>query len=204
MRSFQLTGWCQHIRGERGGGLIEGLTAHTVERQGRSEVQPPVDMTIPDFRELQFSNQGFIPLVWRKDSSDAAFFGARSTKKAIEFQNEIDTQNADLVCNLAYTFSITRIAHYVKLMARPYIGATADAHHLQTMIENWLKGYVTTTVNPDDLTVQRYLFKAISVTVRPKPGPLGWYTAVVSILPHVQFEGMDVELRLEAALGGAK
>ena len=39
--------------------------------------------------------------------------------------------------------------------------------------------------------------------VEPKPGPLGFYSAIISILPHIQFEGMDVELRLEAALGGA-
>jgi type VI secretion system protein ImpC len=38
--------------------------------------------------------------------------------------------------------------------------------------------------------------------VEPKPGPLGWYKATIAVLPHVQFEGMDVELRLEAALGG--
>ena len=54
-------------------------------------------------------------------------------------------------------------------------------------------------VNPDDLTLLFYPFKAMSVSVEPKPGPFGWYKCVVSVLPHVQFQGMDVELRLEAA-----
>ena len=44
-----------------------------------------------------------------------------------DFRSEIDTQNAYLVTNLAYTLSITRIAHYVKRMMRDYIGSTADA-----------------------------------------------------------------------------
>ena len=205
VRSFQLTGWCQRIRGENGGGMIEGLAVHTVERSGRTEIQPPVEVALPDYKELQLSqDNGLIPLVWRKNTADATFFSARSMKKPDLFKDEIATQNADLVVNMAYTLSITRIAHYIKLITRPYIGTTADAAYLQNLIETWLKSYVTTVVNPDDLTVQRYPFKAISVDVKPKPGPLGWYTAVVAILPHIQFEGMDVELRLEASLGAAK
>jgi type VI secretion system protein ImpC len=89
-------------------------------------------------------------------------------------------------------------------MMRDYIGSSLDATYIQSSLQLWLDDYVTTTVNPDDLTLRFFPFKAVTVSVAPKPGPLGWFRAVVSILPHVQFEGMDVELRLEAALGGAK
>jgi type VI secretion system protein ImpC len=103
---------------------------------------------------------------------------------------------------LAYTLSVTRIAHYVKRMVREYIGSTADAPYIQAKLEEWLVSYVTTAVNPDDLTLRYFPFKAMSVLVEPKPGPFGWYNCIVSVLPHIQFQGMDVELRLEAALGG--
>ncbi len=202
IRSFATSGWCQHIAGPLGGGLIEGLPVHMVEHHGQEELQPPVEIEIPDYRELQFANAGFIPLVYCKGSSDATFFSARSVKKAIEFEEDLATKNADLVCNLAYTLSITRIAHYVKRMVRDYIGSTADAPYIQAMLERWLVNYVTTAVNPDDLTLRYFPFKAMSVAVEPKPGPFGWYSCVVSVLPHIQFQGMDVELRLEAALGG--
>src|SRR5690606_2592529 len=163
------------------------------------ELQPPVEVAIPDYRELQFANGGFIPLIHCKGSADATFFSARAVKKAIEFEEDLATKNADLVCNLAYTLSITRIAHYVKRMVRDYIGSTADAPYIQAMLEAWLVDYVTTAVNPDDLTLLYYPFKAMSVTVEPKPGPFGWYNCIVSVLPHIQFQGMDVELRPEAA-----
>jgi type VI secretion system protein ImpC len=204
IRSFQDTGWCQHIRGERGGGYVEGLNVHAVEQGDRLEMQPPLELALPDFKERQLSDHGFIPLIWKKNTTTATFFGARSTKKAIAYAAELDTQNADLVCNLAYSFSVTRIAHYIKALTRPYIGTVADQTYLQNLITNWLGGYVTKIVNPDELTVQRYPFAAIEVDVVKKPGPLGWYSATVSVLPHIQFEGMRVELRLEAALGGAK
>lgn len=203
VRSFEESGWCQHIAGPRGGGLVKGLPVHMVVHHGQEELQPPTEIAIADYRELQFANSGFIPLVHCKGTADATFFSARSVKKALEFESDLDTKNADLVCNLAYTLSVTRIAHYVKRMVRDYIGSTADAPYIQAMLEAWLIGYVTTAVNPDDLTLLYYPFKAMSVSVEPKPGPFGWYKCVVSVLPHVQFQGMDVELRLEAALGGA-
>jgi type VI secretion system protein ImpC len=203
VRSFQISGWCQHVVGPLSGGLIKGLPVHTVMHHGQGELQPPVELAIADYRELQFANAGFIPLIHCKGSADATFFSARSVKKALEFESDLDTKNADLVCNLAYTLSITRIAHYVKRMVRDYIGSTADAPYIKAMLEAWLVEYVTTAVNPDDLTLLYYPFKGMSVNVEPKPGPFGWYNCVVSVLPHVQFQGMDVELRLEAALGGA-
>lgn len=202
IRSFQLSGWCQHICGPRGGGLIEGLPVHVTDRLGREEIQPPVQVAIPDYRELEFARSGFVAAVHKKDTADVAFFSAQSVKKAQVFADELDTQNANLVCNLAYTLSVTRIAHYVKRMVRDYIGSTADGVYIQSMLEQWLAEYVTTIVNPDDLTLQHYPFKAVKVEVEPKPGPLGWYKCTVSVLPHIQFQGMDVELRLEASLGG--
>ncbi len=202
IRSFQNSGWCQHIAGPRGGGLIQGLPVHVIEHHGHQELQPAVEVAIPDYRELQFARCGFIPLIHRKGTADAAFFSARSIKTALEFEDDLDTKNADLVCNLAYTMSITRIAHYVKRMVRDYIGSSADGPYIQTMLEQWLIEYVTTANNPDDLTLLYYPFKAMSVEVTPKPGPFGWYQCIISVLPHIQFQGMDVELRLEAALGG--
>lgn len=228
IRSYQSSGWAQHIRGPRGGGIVEGLPVFVYRNsdydwaekarqralprntqsidtgvEEREEIQPPLEIEIPDYRELQFSNCGFIPLVHKKGEATATFFGAQSIKKPKDFVEELATQNAYLVTNLAYTFSITRIAHHVKATMREYIGSTADATYIQRTLSNWLRQYVTTVTNPDDLTLNSYPFKAATVVVEPKPGPLGHYKATISIFPHVQFEGMDVELRLEAALGAA-
>jgi len=202
VKSFQDSGWCQHIAGPLGGGMVKGLPVHMKLQHGQKELQPPVEVAIADYRELQLATAGFIPLIHCKGTADATFFSARSVKKAIEYEDDNATKNSDLVCNLAYTLSITRIAHYVKRMVRDYIGSTADGPYIQAMLEAWLVEYVTTAVNPDDLTLRHYPFKAMKVSVEPKPGPFGWYSCKVMVLPHIQFQGMDVELRLEAALGG--
>lgn len=216
IRSYATSEWAQHIRGPKGGGLVDGLTVFTYKRKddkivygkaaldvdSREEVLPPVEIVIPDYREYQFSRNGLIALVHKKGESVATFFSAQSIKKGKTFLEDVNTKNSHLVTNLAYTYSITQIAHYVKAMVREYIGSTADADYIQKMLSEWLGSYVTTVVNPDDLTLRYYPFKATQVIVEPKPGPFGWYKSTISILPHIQFEGMDVELRLEASLGG--
>lgn len=201
VRSFTESGWCQYIRGPKGGGLVSGLPVHTFNLRGEEEMKIPVEIAIPDYRELEFANAGFIPLVYRKGTADACFFSAQSIKKAKKFKDPKDSENSQLVTNLSYTMSITRIAHYVKSIMRDNIGSSADAEYIKNSLDAWIFQYVTTVVNPDDLTLRFYPFKAAEVEVVEREGMLGWYDCHVSVLPHIQFEGMDVELRMDTRLG---
>lgn len=201
VRSFQTSGWCQYLRGPKGGGLVTGLPVHTFNIRGEEEVTIPVEMAIPDYRELEFSNCGFIPLIHRKKTGDACFFGAQSLKRPKKFKDPKDSENAQMVCNLPYTFSITRIAHYVKSIARDNIGSSADANYIKKILTNWIGGFVTKVTNPDDTTLRRYPFKATAIEVKEREGRIGFFDCSISVLPHLQMEGMDVELRLETRLG---
>ncbi len=67
------------MRGPEGGGLIRGLPVPVVVgSDGVREEQPPVDAAIPDYRELQLANAGFIALVSKKDRLDEACFFLRA------------------------------------------------------------------------------------------------------------------------------
>src|SRR5690606_35122085 len=128
-----------------------------------------------DYRELQLAMAGFIPLVSKKDEPDqACFFSVQSAKKPKTFVEELATQNAHLDTNLYYTLSVSRITHDIKRMMRDYIVSTTHRPFIQYMVGRWLAAYRTTVTNPDGRNVARYPFKAVSVTVQPKKGPLGW------------------------------
>ncbi len=201
VKSFEGSGWCQHIRGPKGGGRVTGLPVHMFNVRGETEMKLPVEISIPDFREFELARSGLIPLIHKKGSADAVFFSAQSIKKAHTFKDPKDSENSQLVTNLAYTFSISRIAHYLKCIMRDNIGSTANAQYIFTQIDRWISGFVTALVNPDDLTLRYYPFKAYNLTVAPVAGKVGWYHCNLSILPHIQFEGMDVDLRVDARLG---
>jgi len=201
VRSFEQSGWCQYLRGVKGGGLVAGLPAFTFNLRGEEELRAPIEVSMPDFRELELANAGFIPVIHKKGSADAVFFSVQSLKKVKKFKDPKDSENSALVANLSYTFSVSRIAHYVKCIMRDNIGSSANAPYIQAQIEGWISRFVTTLVNPDDLTLRYFPFKAYSVEVKEVPGKLGWYHCNLSILPHIQFEGMDVDLRVDARLG---
>jgi len=200
-KSFENSGWCQHLRGVKGGGLVTGLPTHSFNLRGEDELRAPTEISMPDFRELELANAGVIPLIHKKGSADAVFFSVQSTKKSHKFKDPKDSENSTLVSNLSYTFSISRIAHYVKCIMRDNIGSSANAAYIQGQIDGWISRFVTTVVNPDDLTLRYFPFKAYSLSVSDVPGKIGWYHCTLSILPHIQFEGMDVDLRVDARLG---
>src|SRR5690606_37485129 len=124
----------------------------TYNLRGEDELRAPVEISMPDFRELELANAGIIPLIHKKGTAEAVFFSAQALKKSYKFKDPKDSENSQLVTNLSYTYSISRIAHYLKCIMRDNIGSTADATYIQTQIDRWIARYVTTLVNPDDLT----------------------------------------------------
>jgi type VI secretion system protein ImpC len=201
VKSFESSGWCQYIRGVKAGGLVSGLSSYSFNIRGEEELRAPVEISMPDFRELELANAGVVPLIHKKGSADAVFFSAQALKKTHRFKDPKDSENSQLVANLSYTYSISRIAHYLKCIMRDNIGSTADAAYIQTQIDRWISRYVTTLVNPDDLTLRYYPFKAFKLEVNPIAGRVCWFQCNLSVLPHIQFEGLNVDLRVDARLG---
>ena len=199
-KSFEKAGWCQYIRGPKGGGYIEGLPAHVFNVRGKEEMKPPVECVLPDNKELSLAKAGFIPLIYEKNSTNACFFSTQSVKASKEFKSKVDTENSQLVTNLAYTYSICRIAHYIKEVGRLNIGSSANEEYLSKILNEWISQYVTEVVNPSPTTVAFYPFKKAKIEVEKVPGQIGWYKCNFTVLPHIQLEGLDVSLSMNTLL----
>ena len=62
--SFAKYGWCAAIRGVEGGGLVEGLPAHTFRTdEGDVALKCPTEVGVTDRREKELADQGLVPLV---------------------------------------------------------------------------------------------------------------------------------------------
>jgi type VI secretion system protein ImpC len=205
VRSFRDSGWCQYIRGVDSGGTIANLPRLSRDPL-TDELEPPVEAVIPDSLEYSLARAGFIPLVWEKGTDKATFFSAQSMKHARDGSLALNDQDAhyaendQLTCNLSYTYTICRLAHYLKMMMRGNIGSTADATYVKSQIDSWVSRYVTTVINPDDLTLRYYPFKAYNSVVNKVPGRVGWFDCTLTVQPHIQFEGVDITLKVDARL----
>lgn len=204
IRSFQDNGWCVQIRGPESGGKVEDLPIHLYDVGRGNQMKIPTEILIPETREFEFANQGFIPLSFYKNRNYACFFSANSVQKAQVYDDANVTANARVNSRLPYIFLTARLAHYLKVIQRENIGATKNAAVLETELNNWIKQLVTEMKNPSpELAAQRPL-AAAQVSVEEYADNPGFFKVGMAVRPHFQVEGIDVNLQLVSQMPKGK
>jgi type VI secretion system protein ImpC len=205
-RSFKQYGWCTLIRGVESGGVVENLPCHTFPTDdGGIDMKCPTEIAISDRREAELSKNGFISLVHRKNTNYAAFIGAQSLQKPVEYYDADATANANLSARLPYLFACSRFAHYLKCIVRDKIGAFKEREDMQRWLNEWIMNYVDADpANSSQDTKARRPLAAAEVVVEEQEGNPGFYSAKFFLRPHFQLEGLTVSLRLVARLPSVK
>jgi type VI secretion system protein ImpC len=199
--SFAKYQWCATIRGVEGGGLVQGMPAHTFKTdEGDVALKCPTEIAITDRREKEFSDLGFIPLVHCKGTDYAAFFAAQSAQKPKKYDLDSANANARLSAQLPYIFAVSRFAHYLKAMMRDKIGSFMERNECEQFLNRWISQYTVSNdgVGPE-IKAKKPLREA-RIEVMDVPGKPGAYKAVAFLRPHFQLDELTVSLRLVADL----
>lgn len=204
VESFVDNGWCVQIRGPEAGGKVEDLPIHTYDVGKGNEVKIPTEILIPETREFEFANQGFIPLSFYKNRDYACFFSANSTQKPQEFDQAEATANCRINSRLPYLFLTSRLAHYLKVLQRENIGATKSADVLQQELNTWIKTLVTEMQNPGPELAATHPLSKGEVLVEENADNPGFFKVGLNVVPHFQVEGIDVNLSLVSKLPQGK
>ncbi|WDE07783.1 type VI secretion system contractile sheath large subunit [Thalassomonas viridans] len=205
-RSFKVYGWCSRIRGIESGGSVEGLPVHTFPSDdGGVDMKCPTEIAISDRREAELSKIGMMPLIHKKNTDLAAFIGAQTIQKPIEYDDPDATANAALAARLPYLFASCRFAHYLKCIVRDKIGSFKEREDMQRWLQSWILQYVDgDPANSSEETKARKPLAAADVTVEEIEGSPGYYNAKFYLRPHYQLEGLTASLRLVSKLPSVK
>ncbi len=204
VKSFIRNGWCVQIRGPQSGGAVTDLPIHLYDLGVGSQVKIPSEVMIPETREFEFANLGFIPLSYYKNRDYACFFSANSAQKPTLYDTADASANSRINARLPYIFLLSRIAHYLKLIQRENIGATKDRRLLELELNKWVSGLVTEMTDPGvDLQASHPLRDA-KVTVEDIDDNPGFFRVRLYAVPHFQVEGMDINLSLVSQMPKAK
>jgi type VI secretion system protein ImpC len=197
--------WCAAIRGVEGGGLVEGLPAHSfITDDGDVATKCPTEIAITDRRENELAKLGFIPLSYYKGTDTAAFMGAQSTQKPQLYLDDEANANSRLSTQLQYILACSRFAHFLKTMMRDKIGSFMSRDQCETFLNKWISHYVLLDdMAPQDLKA-KFPLREARIQVSEIPGKPGAYTAIAFLRPHFQLEELAVSLRLVAKLPGPK
>ncbi len=203
-RSFAQYGWCVQMRGPEAGGKVEDLPIHLYDVGRGNQMKIPTEILIPETREFEFANQGFIPLSFYKNRNYACFFSANSAQKPQTYDNPAVTANSRINSRLPYIFLTARLAHYLKVIQRENIGATKNAAVLQEELNAWIKNLVTEMKNPSPEVAARRPLSAAQITVAEIADNPGFYRVTMAVSPHFQVEGIDVNLQLVSQMPKGK
>lgn len=201
-RSFKLYGWCTSIRGVEAGGLAQGLHVHTFSTDdGGVDIKCPTEIAIPDRREAELAKNGLMPLVYRKNSDEAAFIGAQSAHQPVEYNDPAATANANLGARLPYIFATSRFAHYLKCLVRDKVGGFTSTTDMQRYLSDWILNYVDgDPEGSTDAVKASHPLAAAEVKVTENKQNPGYYNAQFFLRPHYQLEGLNISLRLVSEL----
>ena len=204
VRSYVENGWCVQVRGPEAGGKVENLPVHFFDVGKGKQMKIPTEILIPETREFEFANHGFISLSFYKNRDYACFFSANSTQKPEEFDDPAITANMRINSRLPYIFLVSRIAHYLKVIQRENIGSTKSKAVLQEELKKWINSLVTEMPDPGPDLIATHPLKAASVEVNEIEDNPGFFSVSLSVTPHFQIEGIDINLSLVSQMPKGK
>jgi len=204
VQSFVRNGWCVQIRGPQAGGLVEDLPIHLYDLGTGNQVKIPTEVLIPETREFEFANLGFIPLSFYKNRDYACFFSANSSQKPTLYDTKEATANSRINSRLPYIFLLSRIAHYLKVIQRENIGATKDRRVLELELNKWINNLVTEMTDPSDEVQASHPLRQAQVIVEDIDDNPGFFRVKTFLVPHFQIEGMDINLSMVSQMPKAK
>lgn len=202
--SFSKYRWCANIIGPQGGGAVEDLPVYQYEAMGEIQTKIPTEILISERKEFELAEEGFIALAMRKGSDNAAFFSANSVQKPKFFGSSKEGKEAELNYKLGtqlpYTFVISRLAHYIKVIQRENIGTWKERGDLERELNNWIRQYVADQDNPSPGVRSRRPLRQAEITVSDVEGDPGWYRVSLRVRPHFKYMGASFTLSLVGKL----
>ena len=200
--SFKLTGWCTRIRGIEFGGVISDLPVYTFKTDdGDEQMQCPSECAISERRENELSKLGFLSLCHWRDKDFSAFIGGQTTQEPEKYVEAIDSENAQISARLPYVFAASRIAHYLKCIARDKIGNPewSDRQSIQKWLKNWIAQYVMSDARSAKQKAE-YPLREASISVEAIPGKSGAYKASCQLRPWLGLEELHAAVSMVAEI----
>ncbi len=200
-KSYAEYGWCTSIRGAEGGGMVKGLPSHTfISDDGDVDQKCPTEIGITDRREAELSKLGFLPLCHYKNTDYAVFFGAQTTQKPKKFDDPSATANSEISARLPYIMATSRIAHFLKVMARDKIGSFMEATEAEEWLNKWISNYVNASPGASAEMKARFPLAEASIEVKEIPGQPGVFSAIAYMRPWLQMEELSASMRMVATI----
>lgn len=204
-RAMRVHRWPANIRGaiaEDEGGVVPAPTRLFLPSDRRGVVARfATENAISEEQEMALNAAGLICLRQLHLTGAVAFLNLPTLHRPPDYDSEAARMNAKMGAMLNYIMCVCRFAHYIKVIARDWVGKYTDAYECQRLLQAWLNNYVTGNEDASPEMRVRYPLRQAAVEVQDVVGKPGTYTCEVAIRPHYQLDQIASEFRLVTAIG---
>ncbi len=204
-RAMRVHRWPAGIRGAiaaNDGGVIDGPARQYLHSDHHRVVARfAVENAISEEQEVALNASGLMAIRQLHLTGAVAFLNLPSIHRPPDYDGEAARMNAKMSAMLNYIMCVCRFAHYVKVMARDWVGKYTDANECQRLLQAWLSTYTTGNDDASPEMRLRYPLRQAQVTVSEMPGKPGTYGCEIAIRPHYQLDQIASEFRLTTVIG---
>jgi type VI secretion system ImpC/EvpB family protein len=199
IREFGRSAWFANISGGGGVGRDDRrMASFPVETfvgfAGSGTSRGPARLYLDQVEEAALEEGGFIPLATSDADQRPLLHSSQTLHRPERFDLPAATANAKVSAMLRYILCASRVAHYIKVIARNKIGSTTDAAGLERFLNTWVNSYVT----PDDQAAPqvraRLPLRGANVQVRSEAGAPGSFRMILHLQPHFQLTHVGTSL----------
>ena len=204
-RAMRQHRWPAGIRGAIAageGGIVDGpIRQYLPGDHDRVVARYAVENAISEEQEVALNASGLMAIRQLHLTGSVAFLNLPSLHRPPDYDGEAARMNAKMSAMLNYIMCVCRFAHYVKVMARDWVGKYTDANECQRLLQTWLSNYVTGNDDASPEMRLRYPLRQAQVLVSEVPGKPGTYGCEIAIRPHYQLDQIASEFRLTTVVG---
>ena len=204
-RAMRVHRWPANIRGAlaAGEGGVVDAPSRLFLPSDRSGVVArfATENAISEEQELALNAAGFVCLRQLHLTGTVAFLNLPSLHRPPNYDSEAARMNAKMGAMLNYIMCVCRFAHYVKVIARDWVGKYTDADQCQRLLQSWLSNFVTGNDDASPEMRVKYPLRQALVTVEDVVGKPGTYACEIAIRPHYQLDQIASEFRLTTEIG---
>ncbi len=184
------------------GGTIDGPVRQMLpsDRQG-VVARFAVENSVSEEQEMVLNDAGIIVVRQMHLTGNCAFLNLPTLHRPPDYDGEAARMNAKMGAMLNYILCVSRFAHYVKVMARDWVGKYTDARQCEKLLQDWLNRYVTGNDDASPEMRVRYPLREARVLVHELPEKPGAYGCEIAIRPHYQLDQISSEFRLTTVVG---
>lgn len=209
IREFGKTGWFSDIRGSytgiNSGGVVANIPVESFKTdRDETALKYTTDVLISDAYDKILCDYGFMALCHSKDTKCAVFYSNSSVHVPVKYDKVAATVNAKISSMLHYVLSMSRFAHYIKIIGRSKVGSFTTSEELEEYLHEWLIGFAMDGTNLSPEMRAKYPLAEAKVEIRDVLGKPGVYSCVIHLKPHTQHDKLVTAVKLVTELVEAK